>query len=543
MTQALNLSWSIPTTGETIADKYVVEAQCGRGGLAVVLSANQTGLDRRVAIKLLLPHWAHHPDVVERFLREGRAATRITSEHVVRVFDVGRLESGAPFLVLEYLEGNDLDEVLRQWGPLPVATAIDWLLQAAEAIAEAHAMGIVHRDLKPANLFLTHRSDGTASVKVIDFGLSKIADRWLHAAPDKLTRPTDVMGSPHYMAPEQLRAACEADARTDVWAMGAVLHELVTGKPPFHGATMAELCAAVLTQPPETIASTRPDVALPVQQAVLRCLEKEPAARFATVAEFAQAVAPYGSTSARASCVRIERVVGLSPRARDISSLPPLDAANGTTLWAPTVPDLTHALHARGEAPSARVVFGSLLIMGGLGAGSLMGMYASVHSHDPRGAKQQTVRNVSDGPGQTAMQPSATSVVVDPTPAPAPAPAPPSTSPPVPDTPAANAAPAGVAPEETPANVRDDARRPDRSHAAASPSPAPAPPARSRRVPAQPANRPPAAARARASVHASPPVRTPDPDAPEVSDDPASATPDPSSAPPAADDRAFDERQ
>jgi serine/threonine protein kinase len=537
MTQALDLSWSIPTAGDTIADKYVVESQCGRGGLAVVLSANQVGLDRRVAIKLLLPHWANHADVVERFLREGRAATRITSEHVVRVFDVGRLENGAPFLVLEYLEGNDLDDVLRQWGPLPVATAIDWVLQATEAIAEAHAHGIVHRDLKPANLFLTHRSDGTASVKVIDFGLSKIADRWLHSAPDKLTRPTDVMGSPHYMAPEQLRASCEADARTDLWALGAVLHELMTGRPPFHGSTMAELCAAVLTQPPETMSATRADVPLAVEHAVLRCLEKEPAARFATVAELAQAIAPFGSTSARASCVRIERVVGLSPRARDISSLPPLDAEstslNGTSEWAPTVPDLAQALRARGEAPSARVVLGSLLILLGLGAGSLMGMYASVHAHDPHA--RQTARNVGASPGQAAMQPSATSVAVETVAVPA------ASRIPIPETPPP--APAASEVPAEPASVRDDSRPTERPHAAA---PAVTTPARPRRSPMQSSARPPPSVRVHAPARPTP-ARSPDPDSddPNVSDEPTRTPPDPSSAASAApaDDRVFDDRQ
>src|SRR5262249_47545583 len=159
-------------------------------------------LDQRVALKILLPEWAGDPDVVERFLREGRAATRIKSEHVVRVFDVGTLESGAPFLVMEFLEGHSLDDVLATWGALPVPTAIDWVLQAAEAIGEAHTQGIVHRDLKPANLFLTRRADGSACIKVIDFGLSKLTDPRMSGASVKLTRPTDVMGSPHYMAPE-----------------------------------------------------------------------------------------------------------------------------------------------------------------------------------------------------------------------------------------------------------------------------------------------------------------------------------------------------
>ncbi len=240
------LTWAVPGPGDTIAGKYVVEAPCGRGGLAVVLLAMHTELDRRVAIKLLLPEWAGDAEVVERFLREGRTATRIKSEHVVRVFDVGTLEEGAPYLVLEYLEGHDLEEVLTNWGPLSVSTAVDWVLQAAEAIAEAHGHGIVHRDLKPANLFLTKRADGSACIKVIDFGLSKLTDPRLLVG-SKNTLPTDVMGSPHYMAPEQLRATCTADERTDLWALGAVLHELIAGQPPFGGQTVPEICVTVMT--------------------------------------------------------------------------------------------------------------------------------------------------------------------------------------------------------------------------------------------------------------------------------------------------------
>ena len=170
--QHVDISFSIPAVGETIAGKYVIESECGRGGLAVVLSAWHAELDRRVAIKILLPEWSGDEHIAERFLREGRAATSIHSEHCVRVFDVGTLESGAAFLVFEYLVGQNLDEVLAG-GPLPVAIAIDWLLQACEAIADGHAQGIVHRDLKPANLFRTLLADGTASIKVIDFGLSE----------------------------------------------------------------------------------------------------------------------------------------------------------------------------------------------------------------------------------------------------------------------------------------------------------------------------------------------------------------------------------
>jgi serine/threonine-protein kinase len=517
MTQALDLSWTIPTTGQMLAGKYHVEAQCGVGGLAVVLSAIQIGLDRRVAIKLLLPHWAHHPEVVERFLREGRAATRIKSEHVVRVFDVGRLENGAPFLVLEYLEGNDLDEVLRQWGPLPVSTAIDWVSQAMEAIAEAHTHGIVHRDLKPANLFLTQRSDGTASVKVIDFGLSKIADPGARLDPNKLTRPTDVMGSPHYMAPEQLRATCEADARTDIWALGAVLHELIAGRPPFQGTTMAELCAAVLTQPPEPLSAVRAGVPLAIEQAVLRCLEKDPAARFANVAEFALAISAHGSSAARASCERIERMAGLSPRPRDVPSLPPL-VYDRASEWTPIPPELPRT-RPPGEAPSARIILGSLLILSAIGAASLMGMYSSVHAHDPPHAQPAT-SPARPAEGRAMIQPPPAGPVEATQLAPLKAPPVQAPDAPVLAPPAAPALPSQAGPHDGPT-------------------------VRPRRAPATPTVRPPRkAVHARQAPREAPP---PSPDDDSQTDDrttlPATSEPSGAAPPAPSDDRAFDERQ
>jgi serine/threonine-protein kinase len=377
--RAPELSWTIPRPGETIAGKYVVDGQCGRGGLAVVLSATHTALDQRVAIKMLLPEWAGDPDVIERFLREGRAATRIRSEHVVRVFDVGTLDSGAPFLVLEYLEGHNLDDVLGMWGPLPVPTAIDWVLQAAEAIGEAHAYGIVHRDLKPGNLFLTRRADGSACIKVIDFGLSKITDPRMRDASAKHTRPTDVMGSPHYMAPEQLRATCDADARADLWALGAVLYQLLTGRPPFRGENLREVCAGVLTQPPPPIAQQRNSVPPAVEQAVLRCLEKEPDARFGNLADLARAIAPFGSPVARTSRERIERTLeGGVPSDLSLLPPPPREDPPMTDSW----PDATDFVPRSGGA-SVRTILGAFLVLAGVGAAILMWMYESVHSSQP----------------------------------------------------------------------------------------------------------------------------------------------------------------
>jgi serine/threonine-protein kinase len=430
--RAHDLKWTIPRPGESVAGKYVVEGLCGRGGLAAVLSAMHVGLDQRVAIKMLLPEWSDEPHVVERFLREGRAATRIRSEHVVRVFDVGSLESGAPYLVLEFLEGHNLDDVVGMWGPLPVPTTIDWVLQAAEAIAEAHSYGIVHRDLKPANLFLTRRADGSACIKVLDFGLSKLTDPNMEGAASKLTREHDVLGSPHYMAPEQLRATRDADTPADVWALGAVLHELLTGTTPFRGETMPELCATVLTQPAPPLSSLRSNVPPEVEAAVLRCLEKEPAARFANLAELARAIVPFGTSAARESCARIERVLeGGDARTSELS-LPPMSTEEPARIsdW----PSDAHDPPRRGVA-SLRPVFGALLLLSGMGAAALMWMYASVHAQEPpprvgatapqpRASAPTPRTSASTAEAQEPPRPSSSGVTTDPQPEHDPAPSP-----------------------------------------------------------------------------------------------------------------------
>jgi serine/threonine-protein kinase len=195
---------SIPVAqGDVLAGKYRVDHVLGVGGMGVVVSATHLQLDQRVALKFMLPVGLAHPALVERFAREARAAARLKSDHVARVLDVGTLDSGSPYMVMEYLEGSDLGSVVAERGPMPVHMAVDCVLQACDAVAEAHAIGIIHRDLKPRNLFLTGRNDGRALVKVLDFGISK---HKTGASDLSLTRTTEIIGSPNYMSPEQLRS-------------------------------------------------------------------------------------------------------------------------------------------------------------------------------------------------------------------------------------------------------------------------------------------------------------------------------------------------
>jgi serine/threonine protein kinase len=302
----------IPRVDDVLADKYRIERELGRGGMGIVVSAIHLQLEERVAIKFLLPELAHDPALVARFLREGRAAIKIRSEHVVRVRDVATLPGGTPYMVMEYLKGKDFEELLEDQGRLPAELAVDHLLQATEALAEAHALGMVHRDLKPANLFLAHRADGSPCVKVLDFGITKVTDTD-DAANFDSTKASIVMGSPRYMSPEQMRSAREIDARADIWALGVILHELITGIAPFDGTTMPDLLAAILQDPPPPLRQHRPDAPQGLEAIIARCLEKDAAGRYADVAELTEALAPFGSASARMSADRVSRVI--RPRA------------------------------------------------------------------------------------------------------------------------------------------------------------------------------------------------------------------------------------
>ena len=275
--------------GTVLAGKYRVVRTIGRGGMGHVLEAEHVDLRTKVALKLLAEQYVERPHVVERFLREARACAILRSDHVCRVFDVGRFDDGQPYMVLELLEGFDLARMLRASGPFAAATAADYIAQACDAIGEAHAAGIVHRDLKPSNLFVTQRRDGSALVKVLDFGVAKAQGE----GDFSLTATDNVVGSPNYMAPEQLRSAKAADARSDIWSLGVILHELVCGRPPFSGETLVDLAVRISSHPPELPTGVPPTYAA----IVARCLQKDPALRFQTIGELVAALQPLARAS------------------------------------------------------------------------------------------------------------------------------------------------------------------------------------------------------------------------------------------------------
>jgi serine/threonine protein kinase len=328
----------LPRVGDVVAGKYEVERVLGQGGMGIVVAARHKQLGELIAIKLLHPSAALDGEAVARLMREARATISIKSEHVVRIIDVGTLDSGSPYILMEFLKGNDLSAVLHAQGYLAIPDAIDYLLQASEAIAEAHARGIVHRDLKPSNLFLSQRTDGSSLVKVLDFGISKAM---VHEdqAPMSLTATRAVFGSPLYMSPEQVRSAKRVDERTDIWALGIILHELLTGSLPFVGETMPGVLASIAADPPEPLRTRRPDAPEGLEQVILRCLVKDVAGRFQTVAEMATALGPFAPPGAELSIQRIQRLALPGSVSRKVaSSVPPPEPARSSSPSHPSHP-------------------------------------------------------------------------------------------------------------------------------------------------------------------------------------------------------------
>ena len=293
----------LAAVGDVLAGKYRVDKILGIGGMGMVVAATHLELDQRVALKFMLPGSVESSDSSARFLREARAAGRLNSDHVCRVMDVGRFDTGVPYIVMEYLQGENLAALLRRRGPLRVSEAVDFILQGIEGLAEAHAHGIIHRDLKPDNLFLHKRNDGGSLVKVLDFGISKLS------VAGHSTKTGDIMGSPAYMAPEQMESSRNVDHRADVWSLGVVMYQLVVGKPPFTGDTLPLLCLHVVNDAPKPMSAIRGDLPEGFEAVVMKCLEKEPGDRYADVGELAKALAPFGPKNATTSASRIEIVL------------------------------------------------------------------------------------------------------------------------------------------------------------------------------------------------------------------------------------------
>ena len=308
--------------GATVAEKYVVERVLGEGGMGIVLAARHRDLDQRVAIKCLLPEIAQRGVAAERFRREARAVASMRSEHICRVLDVGTLPDGIPFMIMEYLDGCDLSQELERRERLPYREAVAYVLQACEALSEAHHAGIIHRDLKPANLFLEQRGAGARRVKVLDFGVSKSL---LEAQKSQaLTQTANLVGSPLYMSPEQLESSRDVDARADIWGLGVVLYELIRGQPPFTAVSIPQLIAAVINEHPKALPDEL-EVPPELQAVVMRMLAKDRRERFSSIEEVVDQLAPFAAMPA--SAYRTTQL-GVAERPRDA----PRDAPPATPI-------------------------------------------------------------------------------------------------------------------------------------------------------------------------------------------------------------------
>jgi serine/threonine-protein kinase len=291
--------------GELLDGDYRVERVLGEGGMGVVVAARHVRSGAQVAIKLIRQERVTDPAFLKRFLREASITLQLRGPRVARVLRVGHPPSGPPYLVMEYLEGVTLESLLRERGPLPAYMAVDYVLEACDAVAEAHAMGVVHRDLKPGNLFLTKGQDGAPLVKVIDFGISKVAGAPAPRSEPRAVTTTAPIGSPSYMSPEQLSEVAVADPRTDVWALGVLLFELVTGQLPFQGDSVVTVQVGILRDPAPSIRAYVPSVSEALDGVVQRCLIKDRASRMASVHDLVVALAPFASVRGRQLAERV----------------------------------------------------------------------------------------------------------------------------------------------------------------------------------------------------------------------------------------------
>jgi serine/threonine-protein kinase len=311
--------------GTVFAERYIIEAQLGGGSAGVVFSAIHADLKQRVAIKWLRDS---APFGVERMVREARAALALHSEHIVRVRDVGSDPDGHAYIVMEQLEGSDLGSLLQQRRRFEIEESVDFVLQACAGIAEAHARGIVHRDLKPSNLFLTERADGAPLVKVLDFGISKTAED--EDAETSLTGPAEMVGSPRYMSPEQVRGQRNVDHRADIWALGVILFRFISGSAPFggQGKGISGALASIVVDDPPSLRGLVPEVPAELEAVIMRCLAKSPDDRHASAAELAARLMPFGSSDGRAAAARlVHSIAGMLSSETATSPPPPMPKA------------------------------------------------------------------------------------------------------------------------------------------------------------------------------------------------------------------------
>ena len=416
---------SNPQVGDVLAGKYRIERLLGSGGMGMVVEATHLVLEERVALKFLLPRVLDSPEATARFLREARVAARLNSPHLARVRDVGELDGGVPYIVMDLLVGESLDGLLEREQRLAPARACDVLLQACEALATAHAAGVVHRDLKPGNLFLTRAEDGGLLVKVLDFGISKITVP--EADPSSSLTQTQVsMGSPLYMAPEQMRSARSVDHRADLWALGVVLYHCLTGKNPFDADSLPMICAQVLEAEYTPLRERAPELPAALGEIVDRCLRREPEERYPDVVALADALAPHAGEEGPSRAARCRRVLAAASLPPGVSTQPsgvlrePSAAATGTS-FAGTRP---RSAYPRSAYP--RVRGRTLAVAAGVAVVAGLGLVTWLAT---RGASPVAVAPLASAPAPAPLAPRAAAAAAPVEPPPVASPSAPASAP------------------------------------------------------------------------------------------------------------------
>jgi serine/threonine protein kinase len=447
--------------GSTVAEKYVVERVLGEGGMGIVLAARHRDLDQRVAIKCLLPEIAQRGVAAERFRREARAVAGMRSEHICRVLDVGTLSDGIPFMIMEYLEGCDLSQELERRERLPYREAVAYVMQACEALAEAHNAGIIHRDLKPANLFLEQRGMGARRVKVLDFGVSKSL---LEAQKSQaLTQTANLVGSPLYMSPEQLESSRDVDARADIWGLGVVLYELIAGQPPFTAASIPQLIAAVINERPKKFPD---DLEVPpeLESVIMRMLAKDRRERFSSIEEVLDHLTPYAAVPASAY-----RTTQLGVADRPRSSVPVTTGGSRAVTTRTSQTPLSWDRHDKASGSRKGLAIGAVVVLALIGA-------AAAYVYQNRSAEDEAAiaKPLPEQPAVEEPTPAAAAVAE----------------------PVEREIPRGVSPD-TPATAEEPAAQepvPQEPKSAAAVTEQPKAPAPAAAAPVKPAARPPAPA-------------------------------------------------
>lgn len=374
--------------GDVLAGKYRVERILGAGGMGYVVAARHLQLDQLVAMKFLRRGVVDNAEATARFLREAKAVVKLHNEHIAKVFDVGTMETGEPYIVMEHLEGCDLSVLSKHRHAIPTEEACEYVIQACEALAEAHSLGIIHRDIKLANLFVTRGPAGTPLVKVLDFGISKTNP--FGESEHDMTRTASMLGSPRFMSPEQMRDPRAVDARSDIWSLGVVLYRLIAGHPPFEAETLGRLLTMVMHEQEPPISSVRRDIPPGFDEVLARCLQKDPAMRFANVAELAYALVPFAVEPVRAHAVadRIAAVLSLRPLTTTGDISIPISLASGRVSAPPGVTDTGTAAPWAGTGSRSIPGAWNTTAWLGVGLASILvgsGIFAFIR-HDSRAA-------------------------------------------------------------------------------------------------------------------------------------------------------------